>query len=331
MKGKEVYGSQKEGADFSYSGVWSYRALTFTMAETSECLAMRLRPGNTKDPVGVPEVIRKLTPLLKKHFKAVLYRADNAFDEAPVREACRETGARYAFVGRGHSARIETARAIPEEDWAPFTTRARRRRARARAARGFRARRRGRNLRRQRVEDRNFKDLRLQGQELAERPQVVGGKVVPGGRLIFRRQSIHEVQGQKLLFEKIRYRQVVTDLPASQYTAEDVVDLTYLRCDQENTIEQLGSGIAAWRLPVAQFAGNAAWLEIARLAWNLGKWIAQLALPEEVVRWEWKRFRQAFVFVAAKVIRSGRRILLRFFGSHRHVGTLVAAHQKLQT
>jgi hypothetical protein len=33
--------------------------------------------------------------------------------------------------------------------------------------------------------------------------------------------------------------------------------------DQENVIEQLGSGLAAWRMPVAEFDGNSAWLEIA--------------------------------------------------------------------
>ena len=330
VKGKEVYGAQKEGADFSYCGVWSYRALTFTLAGTNECLAMRLRPGNTKDPVGVPEVIRKLTPLLKRHFKRVLYRADNAFDESPVREACLETGAHYAFVGRGGSHRRKTAKAISEEEWAPFETRAQRRRARARAANSYRPRQRGKNLRRQRAQERNYKDLRLRGQELAECPQVVKEQEVPRGRLIFRRQLIHKYQGQHLLFPEIRYRQVVTNLPSSLYSAEDVVDLTYVRCDQENTIEQLGSGLAAWRMPVAQFAGNAAWLEIARLAWNLAKWIARLTLPDEVVRWEWKRFRQAFVFVAARVIRTGRRIVLRLYESHRFVGTLVAAHQKLQ-
>ena len=76
-------------------------------------------------------------------------------------------------------------------------------------------------------------------------------------------------------------------------------------------IAQLGSGVAAWRMPVAEFEGNCAWLEIARLAWNLGKWIAQLALEPEVVRWEWKRFRRAFVTVAAKVISGGRQLRVR--------------------
>jgi hypothetical protein len=30
--------------------------------------------------------------------------------------------------------------------------------------------------------------------------------------------------------------------------------------------EQLGSGLAAWRMPVAELDGNSAWLKIARLA-----------------------------------------------------------------
>ena len=38
----------------------------------------------------------------------------------------------------------------------------------------------------------------------------------------------------------------------------------------------MGSGVAGWRMPVAEFDGNCAGLEIARLAWHMGKWIAQL-------------------------------------------------------
>ena len=149
-------------------------------------------------------------------------------------------------------------------------------------------------------------------------------------RLVIRRQRIAHYKGATFLFEEYRYRSVVTNLPRS-WSAQEIIDETYLRCDQENVVEQMGSGIAAWRMPVGEFAGNSAWLEIGRLAWNLGKWIAQLALPAEVVRWEWKRFRQAFVFVSAQVIKQGRQIWVRLSGSHRFVETLVAAHQRLQT
>jgi hypothetical protein len=78
-------------------------------------------------------------------------------------------------------------------------------------------------------------------------------------------------------------------------------------------------------MPVAEFMGNWAWLQIARLAWNLGKWIAQLALPAEVVRWEWKRFRHHFVYIAAKVLNTGRRLVVQLTDSHRYLPQLLAA------
>src|SRR3990172_6787030 len=65
-------------------------------------------------------------------------------------------------------------------------------------------------------------------------------------------------------------------------------------------------------------------------AWIGGKWIAQLALPPEVVRWEWKRFRRHFVYLAAKVVRLGRRVVVRLAGSHRDLPTILAAHARLQ-
>ena len=71
--------------------------------------------------------------------------------------------------------------------------------------------------------------------------------------------------------------------------------------------------------------GNWAWLQIARLAWNLGKWIAQLALPAEVVRWEWKRFRRHFIYIAAKVLNTGRRLVVQLTDSHRYLPQLLAA------
>ena len=139
--------------------------------------------------------------------------------------------------------------------------------------------------------------------------------------MIVRRILIEENDGQGALFEHFRYRLVLTNLPRS-YSPRQVIDLTYQRCDQENVIEQFGQGIAGWRMPVAEFMGNSAWLQIARLAWNLGKWIAQIALPSEVVRWEWKRFRRHFVYIAAKVLKMGRQ----FGGAAGGIASVFARH-----
>lgn len=328
---KEVYGVQKEKADFSYNGKWSYQPLVLSMAGTGECLAVRNKPGNQRSSEGCAEALHCVLPRLKPFYENVLVRADADFSRKDVHEACEEAGAYFAFVSGQFTGRLDIAEGIPESQWKPFTTRADREKREASKQPGFRrrAQKRNKNRRRKRATERGYKELRQVKQWIAEVPWIPyrSGK---SHRLIIRRQLIEHYKGQHFLFQEYRYRYVETNLPPSMSTRE-VVDQTYERCDQENIVEQMGSGLAAWRMPVAEFAGNCAWLEIARLAWNFGKWIAQLALPKEVIRWEWKRFRQAWVFLAAQVTKRGRQVCLRFSGSHRFADLLVAAHIKLQT
>ena len=326
---KELYGVQKEGADFSYKGKWSYHPLLISMAGTGECLAVRNRPGNVRSSNGAADALDELLPRVNEHYKKVLVRGDSDFGRQDVRDACERNGAYFAFVGRAFEDRPDIAESIPEGQWKPFRTRAARQKNDDKKRPGYRRRRKKRNRRRKRARERNYKELRQVKQWVAEVSWTPTGSDETY-RLVIRRQLIEHHKGQQFLFEEYRYRYVETNFPQSVSTVE-VVDHTYERCDQENLIEQMGSGLAAWRMPVAEFAGNCAWLEIARLAWNLAKWIAQLALPEEVVRWEWKRFRQAWVYLAAQVTRVSRQIRVRFSGSHRFARDLLCAHQVLRT
>lgn len=323
---KPLYGVQKEGADF-YKSTWCYQPLIASLAGTGECLAIRNRPGNVRSSDGTAGVLDQVLPRVRERGGRMLVRGDSDFDRSDVRAACDRAGAYFAFVGREFKDRPKLVEKIPESEWKPFRTRAHRERVERRKQPSYASRRKKPNRRRQRARARNFTEKQLVKQWITEVEQIdADGKPY---RLVIRRQLIEHREGQRLLFDEYRYRYIVTSLPASVST-QDAVDLTYERCDQENVIEQLGSGLAAWRMPVAEFDGNSAWLEIARLAWNLGKWIALLALPAEVVRWEWKRFRQAFVHVAAQVIRRSRQIVLRFSAAHRWHQLLVAAHQQLQ-
>jgi hypothetical protein len=323
---KRLYGEQKEGADFDHKGRWSYNVLLASLAGSGECLAVRNRPGNLRSSNGAAELLKETLPRVKRRFADVLVRADSDFDRRDVREACEAEGAWFAFVAREASNRLAWAEAIPESAWKPFRTRAHRD---SQARRGFTARRKKHNRRRRRARARGYTDLKLVRQWVAEIPWTPPGSE-KNYRMILRRQRIEQSEGQKYLFDFYRYRYVVTNLPNS-WSAEEVIDATYQRCDQENVIEQMSSGVALWRMPVAEFEGNCAWLEIGRLAWNLGKWIAQLALPPEVVRWEWKRYRHAFVYLAAEVIHRSRQRWLRFSPAHRFLGLLIDAHVQLQT
>jgi len=320
-------GVQKEGADFSYNGKWSYHPILISMASTGECLAVVNRPGNMTSADGADEAVDGVLEWARPHFDDVLVRGDSAFDRQNLREVIEHHDGFFAFVGRGHEGRPEQAAAIPEDAFHPFLTRADRRRERRRRERDYKPRPKKRSRRRQRSRERNYVEKLQTKQWIAEmtyqpprQPNVY--------RLVVRRKLIERRLGQVHLFDDYEYAWVVTNLP-NNFSAEDVIDHTYQRCDQENLIEQMGSGLAGWRMPVAEFDGNSAWLEIARLAWNIGKWIAQLVLPDEVTRWEWKRFRLHYVLVPAQLIKRARQMWVRLMGARSTVDPLLLAFEAL--
>ncbi|MHC4164894.1 MAG: IS1380 family transposase [Planctomycetota bacterium] len=320
-----VYGDQKEGADFSYKGSLAYHPLVISLAETQECLRLINRPGNTASAEGAERHLAELFPMLLRRFRQVVVRGDSAFCSQKIFDACEAHGQCFAVVSPAQKNFEALAEALPEAAWKPY--RARGERAR-RASSPARRRKRRPNLRRRLARARGKHDLRLERQWVAEipyRPERSRSTY----RLILRRQRIEEyLQGE--LFELWRYRYVLTNLPPST-SARDVIDLTYQRCDQENVIEQLQHGIAGMRMPTGGLLSNAAFLTCARFAHNLKAWLAQLALPRETMRWEWKRFRHAFVYIAARVLRQSRQIQVRLARSHPMAPTILLAHARLQS
>jgi len=321
---KPLYGVQKEGADFSYDGRWSYQPLVVSLGGSGECLKVVNQPGNARPSDAAAKALQEVLPLIQRHFRNAIVRGDTDFDRSDVFNEAIDAGAYFAVGGRLYQNRAALVEAIAEQDWKPFVPRADREEQSGPSRHGRTA-----NYRQKKAKERKFRTLRTVKQWVSEIAYQPAGLCSPC-RMIVRRILIEEDNGQGALFEHFRYRLVLTNLPRS-YTPREVIDITYQRCDQENVIEQFGHGIAGWRMPVAEFMGNSAWLQIARLAWNLGKWIAQIALPSEVVRWEWKRFRRHFVYIAAKVLKMGHRLVVRLAGSHRFLPDILAAHARLQT
>lgn len=122
---KRLYGVQKEGADFSHTGQWSYMPLVLSLAQTGECLSLTNRPGNSRSSDGAAEQLDPVLPRLKPHFETVLVRGDSDFDRADIRAVCEKHGAYFAFVGREHphGGRARQAMMIEEQRWIPFQAR----------------------------------------------------------------------------------------------------------------------------------------------------------------------------------------------------------------
>jgi hypothetical protein len=324
----EVYGKTKEGADFSYKGGWSYHPLVVSIDGTNEVLRIVNRPGNVHSSEGAPDVVASVVPMMKERFREVVLRGDSAFVNQEMVQVCEEHGLRFAFVYKAYKNLVELAESLEETAWKPFKTRAARARDAHQSRPGHRKRRRPINHRRQAVKRQRKPNLALVNQWVTETEYEPTGCNV-AYRLIIRRQQIHETDRQGELFEKVRYRFCLTNM--DDRSVEDVIDLTYQRCDQENVIEQLKNGVSGLGMPTANANANQAFLRCARLASNLKSWLSLLALPPETLRWHWKRFRLAFVYVAVEVIRHARQVTLRILGSSRFHDRFLTGLQKLQT
>ena len=149
-------------------------------------------------------------------------------------------------------------------------------------------------------------------------------------RLLIKRQLIEERNGQGQLFRCYEYRFVPSNIPKTEMTAVEVVRFTYGRCDQENAIEQAKNGLNGFRIPTGSLLANGAFLLCAQIAWCLRSWLSLIVLPSETLRWEWKRFRHAFVYLAAKVIKIAREVVVRISASHRWAAQFIRATDKLR-
>jgi len=317
---RSVYGDHKEGTDFTYKGSFGYHPLVISLAGTLECLRLVNRSGNEASAAGSEDHLRELFPMLGRRFKQVIVRGDSAFSKQPIFDACEEAGHFFAVVSPQQQNFSSLFEALPGEAWKPYRQR------KQNEVPACRRRKRGRNRRRERALARNKRDLKLEKQWIAEIPYRPERSDTTY-RLIARYQEIEEHE-QGHLFMLTRFRFVLSNLPSSTST-EEVMDLTYQRCDQENLIEQLQHGVSAMRMPTGGMVSNAAFLTCARLAHNLKPWLAQIALPREAMRWEWKRFRRAFVYCAARIVHSARQTHVRFADSHRFVDTILEAHARL--
>ena len=317
---RPVYGDQKEGTDFTYKGSFGYHPLVISLAGTMECLRLINRSGNEASAAGSETHLRELFPMLGRRFKQVIVRGDSAFAKQAIFDACEEAGHFFAVVSPQQSNFVRLFEALPGEQWKPYRQRE------EHPIRQGKRRKRGVNRRRERALSRKKRNLQLEKQWIAEIPYQPDRSEQPY-RLIARYQAIEEYE-QGELFQLARFRFILSNLPPS-VSAEEVMDLTYQRCDQENLIEQLQSGVAAMRMPTGGMLSNAAFMTCARLAHNLKPWLAQLALPQETLRWEWKRFRRSFVYCAARVVHTSRQVHVRFADSHRFAGAILAAHARL--
>jgi hypothetical protein len=320
---REIYGECKQGADFSYTGKWSYHPLIATLAETGEWLRVVNRPGNAASQQGAAEMLRECLQLTTPYFDEVYWRGDSAFYMAELLTLSSRRGAHFVVCVDTMANLVREAEKLPRKAWKPMEWRPEEEPVPKEDQRQKRVR-----WRDVKVEERGYRTIEAGEQSVAEFDYRPSGCDVTY-RMIVRRVKTRETQGQQVLWEGYRYRFMITD--ERRWSAEEVVRFGYGRCDIENDIEQMENGLTAMRMPTGELLANGAFLMMGQIAWNLKAWAALLVLPEETGRWEWKRFRHAFVYIGAKVIRQARRVVAKMSAAHRYAGDVLRALGRVAT
>jgi hypothetical protein len=117
-------------------------------------------------------------------------------------------------------------------------------------------------------------------------------------------------------------------------SAEQVVACANERCDQENIIGQLKSGINALRVPLYDLVSNWAYMVIAALAWNIKSWFAMMMHRKQdrrdYIRMEFRRFFTGIILIPAMVIRRARGITIRLIGYQPSLDRLFSAWNTIE-
>jgi len=129
---------------------------------------------------------------------------------------------------------------------------------------------------------------------------------LPAFRLIVVRRT-----GQLGLFrDPIEFYPIITNLPDS-WTAQQIVDYYNGRGRMEKAIGELKNGFALHWLPCGTLMANAAYFQIALLAYNLARVFRRVALPEGWQGFTIKKLRFRLLCHAGIIVRHARRLILR--------------------
>jgi hypothetical protein len=319
--------------DFADDGQYGYHPLVISLADTAEPLFLFNRSGNRPSQEQAEVFLDKAITLARRAgFRRILMRGDTKFAQTKPRDRWDEADdVWFVFGYEAHDSLEARADELPARAYRPLN---RPPRYEVKTA----PRQKPERVKPEIVRERGYENIHLLEEMVAEFDyQPIACK--RSYRMVVLRKRVGVDRGRMRLFEEYRYFFYITN--DWEMTAEEVVFSANDRCDQENLIAQLKSGVRALATPVDDLVSNWAYRVMGSLAWSLKAWSALLvpvaprhraqhrAERRTLLRMEFATYREASRRMPCQIVRTGRRLIYRFLSWNPWQGVFLRLVERL--
>jgi hypothetical protein len=324
----------KEGVDIDHNGDWGYQVGLISLANTAEPLYLVNRSGNRPSHEQMDVYLDKAIALCRRAgFGRITLRGDTDFSQTKYLDRWDQPGdIRFIFGIDARDNLKALAGGLPDQAY----------RVLVRPPKyeiKTEPRERPERVKDEIVRQRKYETIHLLEERVAEfeyRPVACQKSY----RVVVLRKRVGIDKGSERLREEFRYFFYITNDRTTP--ADQIVFQANDRCDQENLIAQLKTGVHALKAPLDNLVSNWAYMVMASLAWSLKAWSALLAPAtgpdadshkaekQTLLRMEFATFRAAFIEMPCQIIRGARRLIYRLLSWNPWQGMFLRLVERLQ-